>query len=344
MDLTRIRAMARNFHENGMKLLLEHPQNVRDLLMLAGVGVVERIELDGLTRVQQTFVERDYRHIEADVVLTAPLRGESAGRGRLWIYILIEHQSAPDRLMPLRLHDYVIQIFKFQKREWEKRHGSVAGLQFQPVLAVVFYTGERRWDAVGTLAELIAPGAGFQERAPTLDPLFLNLRAIAPEVLEARGGFFGQVLRLVKERKRRHGEFKKRLVRVIRALEAMPAEERLRWLELLSYIHALVYHVRRPAERPELRREIEASVATDADRQEVFQVGRTIADELKDEGRLLGKLETARETLVRLLRRRFGDVPEATVAIIQSTSDFDRLNGWLDRFATADTLEEVGIG
>ena len=31
------------------------------------------------------------------------------------------------------------------------------------------------------------------------------------------------------------------------------------------------------------------------------------------EGRLLGQLETARETLVRLLRRRFGDVPEATV-------------------------------
>jgi hypothetical protein len=120
----------------------------------------------------------------------------------------------------------------------------------------------------------------------------------------------------------------------------MPDEERLRWLELLSYIHALVYHVRRPEEQPGLWREIESSVATDAHRQEVFHMGRTIADELRHETRI----EAARETLIRQIRRRFGEVPEETVAVIQSTFDLDRLNGWLDRFATAETLEQIGIG
>ena len=69
-------------------------------------------------------------------------------------------------------------------------------------------------------------------------------------------------------------------------------------------------------------------------------MGRTIADELKDEGRL----ETARETLARLLRRRFGEVPEETVAVIFATADLERLNGWLDLVVTAETIEEVGIG
>jgi hypothetical protein len=40
--------------------------------------------------------------------------------------------------------------------------------------------------------------------------------------LESQGGYFGSVLRLVQH------------------LEAMPDAERLRWLELLSYIMALV--------------------------------------------------------------------------------------------------------
>jgi hypothetical protein len=161
-----------------------------------------------------------------------------------------------------------------------------------------------------------------------------------PDPIEAFGGFFGQVLRLVASRRARRGRFKDQMVQVIRALEAMPAEERLRWLELLSYIHALVYHVRRPEERPGLWREIEASVSTDAHRQEVFHMGRTIADELKEQA----GIETTRKNLIRLLRVRFGDVPEEVITIIHSTRDMKRLNGWLDRFATAETLEQVGIG
>ena len=57
-----------------------------------------------------------------------------------------------------------------------------------------------------------------------------------------------------------------------------------------------------------------------------------------------GGLAKARETLIRQMRVRFGELPEETVAIIQAESDQERLDTWLDRFATAESLEEVGIG
>jgi hypothetical protein len=38
----------RQFAENGMKLLLENPQNVRDLLALTAADVVQRIDLSWL--------------------------------------------------------------------------------------------------------------------------------------------------------------------------------------------------------------------------------------------------------------------------------------------------------
>lgn len=58
------------------------------------------------------FPYRRSRRIASDIVLVAPLRrrrGERTARPVL-IYILVEHQSEPDRLMPLRSLDYVVQI------------------------------------------------------------------------------------------------------------------------------------------------------------------------------------------------------------------------------------------
>jgi translation elongation factor EF-Ts len=109
---SRVLQIVRQFWENAIKLLLENPQNVRELLALAGADVVKRIDLRRVELVRTTFVERDYRHMESDIVLVAPMRprkGERTAR-RVSIYILVEHQSEPDRLMPLRSLDYVVQI------------------------------------------------------------------------------------------------------------------------------------------------------------------------------------------------------------------------------------------
>ena len=60
------------------------------------------IDFNRLQLVRTTFVGRDFRHVEADVVLTAPLhpRGGAKQRTVVWLYLLIEHQSEPDALMP----------------------------------------------------------------------------------------------------------------------------------------------------------------------------------------------------------------------------------------------------
>ena len=108
MVQARVLQIVRQFWENAIKLLLEDPKNVRDLLALCGADIVKQIDLRRLKLIQTTFVERDYRHVESDVVLLAPLRrrkGERTARV-LMIYILIEHQSEPDRLMPLRSVDW----------------------------------------------------------------------------------------------------------------------------------------------------------------------------------------------------------------------------------------------
>jgi hypothetical protein len=103
---------------------------------------------------------------------------------------------------------------------------------------------------------------------------------------------------------------------------------------------ALVYHVRDPSEQPKLRKRIESSVRTDPHRQEIHEMGRSMADVLKEEG----ALKKSQETLLRLLKRRFGDVPAAVSATIRATDDPEQLDEWLDQVVTAATLDDVGIG
>jgi hypothetical protein len=342
MVTLKLQQIVRQFSENGLKLLLENPLNVVDLLGLSVPDIIEMIDPAQLKTVQTTFVQSDYRHVESDVVLVAPLRRARTKRllRRLLIYILIEHQSEPDRLMPLRALDYVVQIFRYQVREWSKTHRSFSRIRFDPVLPVVFYTGTRRWDSPGRLIDLVDLGDRFESMTPAFEPLFINLPEISPETLEAQGGYFGSVLRLVQQRKARPGEFQELLDQVVQHLETMPEAERLRWLELLSYIMALVYHAREPSERPRLQKTIESSVRTDVHRQEIFEMRRTIADELEEKG----AIKKSRETLLRQLKRRFGNVPAAVSATIRATHDPEQLDEWLDQVVTVKTLDDIGIG
>ena len=349
MSRARWKQIVRQFPENGLKLLLEGSANVHDLLALAQPDLVPLVDFDRLQLVRTSFVARDFRHVEADVVLRD--RGQRPGRSLVWLYVLLEHQSRPDRLMPLRLLDYLVQIIKGQLRAWSKTHRTLSGFIIQPVLPIVLYTGNERWESLGRLIDLVAWGERFRQVTPDFEPVFVNLPVLPAERLVSEGGFFGRVLQLVQKRKATLPEFRRLLAEVVEALEAMPSAERIRWLELLSYLHMLVYHERSAAEHRGLQETIEASVQTDPHRQEVQVVKRTIAQAMQEEGRRKGRREGREEgavqalqqALLRLMQSRFGDLPQEIALTVNRTQDVAQLGSWLDRFAAATTVEDIGI-
>ncbi len=238
----RIQRIIRHFPENGLKVLLEDPHNVRELLDMLEAALSQRIDFAAMRVSPSRFVHRDYRHLEADVVLQAPLldaQGRRLSRP-LTIYILIEHQSEPDAFMIFRVLEYVVLIFKRQLQEWTHAHGSADGFRFAPVLPVVLYSGTRTWEGLGRLVDLVAQGELVEEVTPALKPLFLNVGSTPAADLEGRGGAFGWLLRLVQQRRVRKGVFARLLEQVVQALNGLADLERERWLELLSYVDALV--------------------------------------------------------------------------------------------------------
>ncbi|MBX2799526.1 MAG: Rpn family recombination-promoting nuclease/putative transposase [Myxococcales bacterium] len=65
------------------------------------------------------------------------------------LYILFEHQSSSDRWMPLRLLDYLVQIWN----RWHASHPKAQSLP--PVIPLVLYHGAECWTAPLSFAEMI---------------------------------------------------------------------------------------------------------------------------------------------------------------------------------------------
>lgn len=376
MDKARLDRLVRNFNQNGLKTLLESPANVRDLLRMLEPRYVDLIDFEHMKAEPADFVGRDFRHLESDLVLRAPARLKGGiSRREILIYLLIEHQSVPDRLMSLRLLEYVTLLYKAQYRSWTQEHSKRSEFKLQPVLPIVLYTGERSWPAVGTLTELMELGEQFESVTPTFTPLFLNLPKLDKSALEEAGGAFGAILSLFRSRSLNGPMFHKEFIRVIKELEGLPRAERFRWLELLSYIFAMAYNVRESDEHPELKLAVQASVETDEYRRIIMaaekRVARTMMDVITD--RVTKKvteqlteevtqqvtqrvteevtrrvaerasLASSKHTLIRQLGLKFGEVPTAVKEFVYGSSDLERISGWLDRVVTAKTLKDIGI-
>jgi hypothetical protein len=166
---------------------------------------------------------------------------------------------------------------------------------------------------------------------------------IAVDLVVRDGGSFGWVLRLVQRCQAPLQELRGLVQEVVEHLEQMPAHERSRWLELLSYIHALVYHGRESTEHSSLQQVIEASAQNDPQRREVTAMGQTIAQAIAAKARDEGAVKALQKALLAVLRKRFRRVPSAIETNIKQTKDQDQLETWLEAFATATTLEDIGI-
>jgi Putative transposase, YhgA-like len=212
---------ARQFRENGLKLLFHDPGNVRELLYLKDPNRAACIDFSRLRVDPTTYVTADYRHLCSDLVLRMPYRTRLRGRRRvLTLYLLLEHQSEPDHLMLLRVLEYLVQIHRAQIRDRAGRRPRRDELVLQPVLPIVLYTGTRTWNRLTNLASVVLGGdQEFSDVIPVFHPLFLNLSSFPSRQLESNGGFLGWVLGLLRLRGVSPSEFQAALARVVDHLE-----------------------------------------------------------------------------------------------------------------------------
>ncbi|MCP4675604.1 MAG: Rpn family recombination-promoting nuclease/putative transposase, partial [Deltaproteobacteria bacterium] len=125
--------------DHSYKLLFSHPEMVRDLLRgFVLEEWVNDLDFSTLERVNGSYVSDDLRDREDDVVWRVRF-----GAKWLYVYLLLEFQSTVDRFMALRIMTYVGLLYQDLVRAKQLTEGGL----LPPVLPVVLYNGERRWNA-----------------------------------------------------------------------------------------------------------------------------------------------------------------------------------------------------
>jgi len=76
-------------------------------------------------------------------------------------------------------------------------------------------------------------------------------------------------------------------------------------------------------------------------------MSKTFAQELIEEGEAIGEkrgiIMTKQDDLLRLLRGKFGSIPQNLMEKIKSIQQADELDDLFDRAITAETINDVGI-
>jgi len=139
-----------------------------------------------LTLREGSFVDEDLRASEADFLYEIA-HGSSADP--VWIYVLLEHQSTPDRWMRFRLLKYCCRIWDMSFREYPDQR------ELRAIVPLVFYQGERSWSYSREFADLFAEAVREWPGVPRFAHGLIDQSGLHPE--EVQGTLTTQLMQLL---------------------------------------------------------------------------------------------------------------------------------------------------
>jgi len=315
-------------HDSSYHLFFSHARMIRDLLQeILGEAWVGLLDLTSAERVPSSFTSRRHQKRESDIIWK--FRRSDNGEP-VYVYILLEFQSRPDRYMAVRLMTYVGLFFEYLISQ-----GLLPDSGKLPmVIPVVVYNGIGPWGPALELSELIERlDLSAESYVPRLRYRLVHEAKVPQSLLEASESPVADLFRM--ERSTAWNEI---LGGFGRLREHVGDDE-----SLLRAFEEWVKNVIFPRlglssdEIPE-RLSLEGAETMLAER--IDEWNRKLAEENLQKGRQEGRKEGEAQALLRLLEKKFGVLPKRAQRRIAG-AELEPLLEWFDRAVTAERLEDV---
>jgi hypothetical protein len=300
-------------------LMMEHL--VREFVpdaMAAGLRF-ERMERVNAKAHAEALDGESYRR-EGDVIWRLPIEGGLD----LYLYLLLEFQSRIDWWMAVRTQIYEGLLWQQLIAERKLKPGD----RLPPVLMVVLYNGETRWNAPVDTAALVAlpQQSSLWPWQPQIRYHLLDMAAVASGLPVERDSVTALLFRL--EQNHPPEALGALIGEVIGWFRRHPGHE-----DLMRLFGELVHQAIAG---------LGASVPTAEELTAMQTVMSRLAETWKRqylaEGRAEGEVKGESKALVLLAEQRFGPLPQALRERIE-TADAGSIEGWLARLLDATSLE-----
>lgn len=364
------------FPDSSTRWLFENKENVRGLIEIIANELAARIEFSQLVQLNRSFIPDTLRTQESDLLFRVPFQSKTRTE-ELRIYILMEHQSTVDPLMGFRVLFYMLLIWDAQRREWERDKVPQRERRLHPILPVLFYTGDRRWETPLTLEALMDMPEALARFVPRFDLLFLSVKETDAKTLTHTEHPLGWMLTVLqKERADKHA-LTEALLEAIAYLDALGLAQAAQRREAFMYLLFLILY-RRPATE---HQELITLVDRQTPHMEVETMAQSMAEVLLERGIAQGReqgieqgIEQGREqgiergieqgleqglergleqgleqgetqakqtALLKLLQHRFEPLPQALITQIQAIQNTERLDALFEQVLDAETLDDI---
>ena len=139
-----------------------------------------------LTLHEGSFVDEDLRASEADFLYEIE---HVSSEEPVWIYVLLEYQSTPDRWMRFRLLKYCCRIWDMSFRAHPEQR------TLRAIVPLVFYQGERSWSYSREFADLFAESVREWPGVPHFSHELIDQSGMRPG--EVQGELKTQLMQLL---------------------------------------------------------------------------------------------------------------------------------------------------
>jgi len=335
----------RQFPDRLFRRGLQIPANLRELIEDLDSELAGRLDFDRMQLREREHIFEDWRRFERDLPFLIPYRSEPDGY--LLLCVLLEHQSQPDRLMPLRMLVNGSMFWESEWKAWEACDPKPGPLELTPIVPVVFHTGLTRWLSNRTLAELVRGPEELRQLAPHWPIRFWDLADRTADRLLAAPSPWLNVLAVVRATNDDSARFQAVFAAAVERLAGLATRERMRWRELMWMLISWAVRRRPRHERPALvETAFEHQPNTDSQEETrimITTLGQTLEEWAEERGIERGQLTNSRRLLRRFLENRFGPLPDDLRERIDQTTDLARLEEAILQSPSLRSLDELEL-
>ena len=321
-------------HDRAFQSVMSDPRVAKDMLSHhLPQEIKEKIDLDSLQLEHGSFIDPELKALHTDILYSILLRNTL--QEKAYIYVHVEHQSSPDKMMAFRMVKYAIKIID---RDLKSDHKTST---LPVIIPVVIYNGKNTYPYSLNIFDLFGENKSLAEKFMFKIFHLVDFNTVSDE--EIRQHKWSCLLEMLL--KHIHDQ------EIMTSVEQLTTEiQQIIRDSADDYIVAMIKYILEKAEmhdRERFLRWVKAHLPRKLEKQAM-----TLAEQFRNEGRQegiqqgmrqgiqRGALEGERTLLKRLLAKRFGLISTSYLKKIEN-ADADNLLQWSENILEAKSIEEV---